>query len=154
MKVPPVADILLFIIMGLPLIALIVSAALALLAGNIALFARMLPVSIIDTVVLMGAVGLVTATLGLGAAWLVAHFDFPLRRFFDWALILPLAVPTYLSAYAWVEFLDFTGPVQGAVRQITGASTSRDYWFPEIRSRWAAVPCATSSVVTSSTRPH
>ena len=54
-----------------------------------------------------------TAIVGVATAWLVVGFDFPLRRhFFSWALVLPLAVPPYLAAYAFGEFFLFTGPVQ------------------------------------------
>lgn len=95
----------------------------------------MLPIALRDTGWLMVEVGLATATIGLLAAWLVAHFEFPGRRLFDWGLVLPLAVPTYLSAYAWVEFVDFTGPVQQLIRMAIGATSVHDYWFPDIRTR-------------------
>jgi iron(III) transport system permease protein len=94
----------------------------------------MLPTALRETGLLMLWVGVITAGLGLVSAWLVTHFDFPGRRLFEWALILPLAVPTYLAAYSYVEFLGFTGPVQQLVRALTGAATLRDYWFPDIRS--------------------
>jgi iron(III) transport system permease protein len=79
-------------------------------------------------------VGVITAALGLVGAWLVTHFDFPGRPVFEWALILPLAVPTYLAAYSYVEFLGFTGPLQQALRMLTGAATLREYWFPDVQS--------------------
>lgn len=124
--------------MGLPLIWLIGAALMAVPGGTSGLFASMLPVAIKETATLMISVGVSTAILGLVAAWLVTHYDFPLRRLFDWALILPLAVPTYLAAYAYVEFLDFTGPIQQGVRALTGAQTIKDYWFPNIRSNIGA----------------
>ena len=80
----------------------------------------MLPVALRDTGLLMLSVGILTSCAGLVAAWLVSHYEFPGRRFFEWALILPLAVPTYLAAYAYVEFLGFTGPPQQLVRALTG----------------------------------
>ena len=57
---------------------------------------------------------------------------------FSWALVLPLAVPPYLAAYAFAEFFLYTGPVQGLVRALFGFQTIRDYWFPDIRSTRAA----------------
>ncbi|MCS6758028.1 MAG: ABC transporter permease subunit [Candidatus Devosia euplotis] len=69
----------------------------------------------------------------------MTHYEFPLRRLFDWALVLPLAVPTYLAAYSYVEFLGFPGPIQTALRALNGAATLQDYWFLNIRSQWGAV---------------
>lgn len=135
---PPLSDSVLTLIAGLPLIALIIAALVAFGDGNSALSARMLPVALRDTAWLMGMVGVGTAVLGLFFAWLVTHFEFPGRRWFDWLLVLPLAIPTYLSAYAWVEFLDFTGPAQEIIRAITGAQSIREYWFPEIRTTGGA----------------
>ncbi|VAW21171.1 Ferric iron ABC transporter, permease protein [hydrothermal vent metagenome] len=134
----PLVDLVLALVMGLPLIALAMAAFGSFAGGNSALSARMLPVALRDTGWLMAWVGLASATLGLSSAWLVSHFEFPGRRIFDWALILPLAIPTYLSAYTWVEFLDFTGPVQTAIRQLGGFDTIRDYWFPQIRTTGGA----------------
>ena len=53
---------------------------------------------------------------------------------FSWALVLPLAVPPYLAAYALAEFFLYTGPVQSLVRAVFGFQSIRDYWFPDIRS--------------------
>lgn len=83
--------------------------------------------------------GLVTATFGIGTAWLVAACDFPLRRFLSPALVLPLAIPSYLAAYAFGEFLDFTGPVQTLYRGIFGYTSARDYSFFDVRSLGGAV---------------
>jgi iron(III) transport system permease protein len=134
----PVAAFLLACLMGLPIIWLGWSALGALGASN-GLAATMLPTALRETGQLMVWVGIVTGAVGLVAAWLVTHYEFPLRRVFDWALVVPLAVPTYLAAYAYVEFLGFTGPLQGALRVVSGAATLQDYWFPDIRSDWGAV---------------
>lgn len=103
------------------------------------LIANVLPQSIAVTFWLLLGVGLGTLIIGAGTAWLVSRFDFPLRGVLQWALILPLSVPTYLSAYTWVEFADYTGPLQEGIRAIGGYETSRDYWFPDIRSLPGAV---------------
>jgi iron(III) transport system permease protein len=121
-------------IMGLPILWLTAAAIGAAVSGTSGLTGSMLPTALRETAVLMAWVGAVTAAVGLVAAWLVTNFDFPGRRIFEWALILPLAIPTYLAAYSYVEFLDFTGPVQQAVRALTGATTLREYWFPDIKN--------------------
>jgi len=135
----PVVPLLLVAVMGLPIIWLMIAGLGALGTGSNGLTATMLPVALRETGTLMACVGLLTGAVGLVAAWLVTHYDFPLRRVFDWALVLPLAIPTYLAAYSYVEFLDFTGPIQGFVRSLNGATTLKDYWFPNIRSFWGAV---------------
>jgi iron(III) transport system permease protein len=134
----PVVPLLLAALMGLPILWLGWS-ALAAIGGSNGLGANMLPTSLRATALLMAWVGLITGCTGLVAAWLVTHYEFPLRRLLDWALVLPLAVPTYLAAYSYVEFLGFPGPVQSALRAVSGAQTLRDYWFPDIRSSWGAV---------------
>jgi len=98
-----------------------------------------LPRYMANTVVLMGAVGLVTAAVGTVAAWLVTMYRFPGRSWLQWALLLPLAVPAYVGAYALVDFLEYAGPVQTTLRGLFGWETSRDYWFPQIRTRGAAI---------------
>jgi len=135
----PVAPLLLVGLAGLPIGWLLWSALVALGSGSNGLTATMLPTALRDTGQLMVLVGLVTGAVGLVAAWLVTHYEFPLRRLFDWALVVPLAVPTYLAAYSYVEFLDFTGPLQTALRSVNGATSLKDYWFPNIRSDWGAV---------------
>ena len=98
------------------------------------LAANVLPTAAVTTAALIAMVSAGTALVGVTAAWLVVGFDFPLRRQFSWALVLPLAVPPYLAAYAFGEFFLFTGPVQSALRAIFGFHTPRDYWFPDLRS--------------------
>ncbi len=122
-----------------PLLALI---ALSLSGGGAdwAHLARnVLPVSIRITALVMAGVTLLTASMGIIPAWLTAYYDFPGRRVLAWALVLPLAVPTYLAAYAYGEFFTFTGPAQTLLRAIFGLHSARDYWFPDVRSLWGAV---------------
>ena len=71
--------------------------------------------------------------VGTGTAWLVTQYDFPGRRWLTWALMLPLAMPGYVAAYAYTDLLQFSGPVQTALREAFGLRP-RGYWFPEIRS--------------------
>src|SRR5574343_47038 len=71
--------------------------------------------------------------VGVTTAWLTAMHDFPGRRFFEWALVLPLAVPAYVMAYVYTDFLQFVGPVQTFLRDTFGWAHG-DYWFPDIRT--------------------
>lgn len=82
-------------------------------------------------------VGVGVAVIGTGSAWLVTACDFPGRKAFEWLLVLPLAVPAYVMAYAYTEFLSHPGAVQTMLRDVTGWGP-RDYWFPRIRSREGA----------------
>lgn len=91
------------------------------------------------TLLLVALTGVATAVTGIVTAWLVATCEFPMRRLLSAALVLPLAIPAYLSAYAFGELLTFTGPVQGLIRAIFGFKTSREYWFPDVRSLGGAV---------------
>ncbi len=97
-----------------------------------------LPEFIRNTVILCVGVGLGVASIGVTAAWLTTMLDFPGRRFFEWALILPLAVPAYVMAYVYTDFLQFVGPVQSGLRETFGWRAG-DYWFPEVRSVGGAV---------------
>lgn len=105
--------------------------------GN--LWSTTLPRYLRTTILLMFGVGLLTAMVGTGAAWLIARYRFPGARWIEWALLMPLAVPAYVGAYALVDFLEYAGPVQTFLRGLMGWQTARDYWFPEIRSLGAAI---------------
>ncbi|MDD3446860.1 MAG: ABC transporter permease subunit, partial [Zavarzinia sp.] len=97
-----------------------------------------LPRYVVNTLVLMIGVGIGTAAIGVGTAWLVTMCEFPGRRLFEWALFLPMAVPAYVLAYAYTGLFDVAGPVQDLLRDVTGWSV-RDYWFPDIRSMPGAI---------------
>ena len=86
---------------------------------------------LINTAWLVLGVGLSVTVLGVGLAWLTSMCDFPGRKVFDWALMLPLAVPAYVMAFVALGLLDFTGPLQSALRDLLGRG---GYWFPEVRS--------------------
>ncbi|MDI7863464.1 iron ABC transporter permease [Rhizobiaceae bacterium n13] len=103
------------------------------------LFANVIPRATLRTILLLVLNSTVTAFFGILTAWLTVTCNFPLRRVLSIALVLPLAIPAYLAAYAFGEFFDFTGPLQTAVRAIFGFKSARDYWFPDIRSLGGAV---------------
>ena len=92
-----------------------------------------LPEYILNSLWLCAGVGCGVGVLGVATAWLTAMHDFPGRRFFDWALVLPLAMPAYVMAYVYTDFLQFVGPVQTALRETFGWQHG-DYWFPDIRT--------------------
>ena len=102
------------------------------------LAATVLPSYLFNTAVLVAGVGIGVPVIGAGTAWLVTMCRFPGRRIFEWALILPLAVPAYVMAYAYTDFLQPAGPVQSLLRELTGLAY-HDYWFPEVRSLGGAV---------------
>ncbi len=103
------------------------------------LLATVLPGYIWTTLRLMLGVAIGTVVIGVGTAWLVTMCQFPFRRLFGWALMLPLAVPAYIVAYVYTDLLDYAGPVQAWLRQIFGWQSPRDYGFPGIRSLGGAV---------------
>ena len=137
---------------GLSALAVLLAALLALpvlsVASNVLrggtsgtwahLLSTVLPDYIATTLWLCAGVALLTALLGVGSAWLVTHFDFPLRRTFDWMLVLPLAMPAYVMAYTYTDLLQFAGPLQSGLRELMGW-TRADYRFPEVRSTGGAM---------------
>ncbi len=100
---------------------------------------------VINSLLLMVGVGVGTFCLGVTTAWLTAMCDFPGRRFFSWALLLPMAMPAYIIAYTYTGMLDFPGPVQTLLRETFDWGYG-DYWFPQIRSLGGAV-CMLSLVL-------
>jgi len=102
------------------------------------LAATVLPEYILNSLWLCLGVGVGVGTLGVTTAWLTAMHDFPGRRFFEWALVLPLAMPAYVMAYVYTDFLQFVGPLQTALREAFGWQHG-DYWFPDVRSLPGAI---------------
>jgi iron(III) transport system permease protein len=103
------------------------------------LMRTVLPAALADTMLLLLGVSVLALSFGIGSAWLVTMYRFPGRGMVDRLLVLPLAVPTYIVAYCYVEILDFSGPVQRGLRALFGWQTVQDYWFPEIRSLGGAI---------------
>lgn len=97
------------------------------------LAATVLPEYALNSLLLALLVSLGVALVGVATAWLTAMTEFPGRRVFEWALLLPLALPAYVMAYVYTDLLQFVGPVQTALRE-TFEWKRGDYWFPEIRS--------------------
>ncbi len=121
----------------------LISVGLSALSGGTAgtwahLAATVLPDYLLTTLWLCVGVGAGVAALGVGSAWLITRHEFPLRRHFEWALVLPLAMPAYVAAYTYTDFLQYVGPVQTALREAFGWQRA-DYWFPDVRSTGGAV---------------
>jgi iron(III) transport system permease protein len=93
-----------------------------------------LPRYLWTTLLLMLGVSLITLVIGLATAWIVTMCEFPGRRFFEWAMLLPFAVPAYVIAYVYTSLLDYAGPVQTTMREWFNWRNAADYWFPEIRT--------------------
>ena len=102
------------------------------------LAATVLPDYIVTTLWLCAGVGGGVSLLGVGSAWLVTRHEFAGRAAFEWALVLPLAMPAYVMAYTYTDLLQYVGPVQTALREAFGWRRA-DYFFPEVRSTGGAV---------------
>lgn len=103
------------------------------------LIAYVLPAATRDTVILLAGVGSLSAVLGTSLAWLVTAYDFRGRTTLTWALLLPLAVPTYIIAYAYLDLLHPVGAVQTALRALIGVESPRDFRLPDVRSMTGCV---------------
>lgn len=100
----------------------------------IQLWTTTLPRMLVNTLLLMAGVACGTLLLGIGLAWLVTAYQFPLRGLFDKALLLPLAVPTFVMGFVYMATFDYAGPVQTFWRSLFGRGAD----FPDIRSGWGA----------------
>ena len=131
--------LLLAFFIATPLLAVIIFALQP--SGDIwhHLFTTVLSRYVTTTIGLMLGVGICTLLIGAGTAWLVTLCRFPGRPIFEWALLLPLAMPAYVVAYVYTDVFEFAGPVQTLLRDIFRWESSRDYWFPEIRSLGGAI---------------
>ncbi len=131
---------------GLPLLALLIAlvllspiltVAFAIFQGGGETWAHLvrtvLPGYIGNTLLLGVLVSAGVFVVGTATAWIVTMCRFPGRRLFEWTLVLPLAMPAYVIAYAYTEFMSHPGPVQALLRDVTGWGP-RDYWFPNLRS--------------------
>lgn len=103
------------------------------------LLGTVLPGYVWRTLGLMAGVGFLTFLIGTATAWLVSLHDFPLRRILQWACLMPLAMPTYIVSYTYVDFLNYAGVLQTWLRGAMGWTRPDDYMFPEIRSLPGAV---------------
>ena len=149
-RLPDPWSVLALAIAGLVLLPIAAVTALALSPEGLAAWPHLsrtvLPRYLLNTGVLMAAVGMGSAVVGVGCAWLVTFHRFPGSRALRWLLLLPLAIPAYVGAYALTDFLEYAGPVQTGLRALFGWESARDYAFPEIRSRGGAIVVLTAAL--------
>lgn len=134
----PVSALLALAVLA-PLLMLVWFAAQAGTAHWSHLASYVLPQALANTVLLLLGVGTLSTLLGTGSAWLVTAYEFPGRHFLSWALLLPLAVPTYIVAYAYLDLLHPIGPLQTALRALLGYDNPRQFRLPDLRSLPGAV---------------
>ena len=130
---------LLIAVLTLPVLAVALSwLQFDALAGSILLqmLQTVLPAYAGTSLLLCLLVGAGVAVVGMATASAVTLFEFPGRRVFEWALLLPLAMPAYVLAYAYTDFLQYAGPLQTALRSAFGL---QGRLLPEVRSLGGAV---------------
>ena len=103
------------------------------------LVSTVLPRYVTNSLLLMAGVGVLAICFGVSTAWVVTRYEFPGRHLFEWMLLLPAAIPAYIIAYTYTDFLEYAGPVQSMLRDLFGWQRPSDYWFPEIRSLGGAM---------------
>ena len=122
-----------------PIIAIFYSA----FAGDTSLwphlFSTVLPRYVYNTLILLIGVGCLSLFFGISTAWVVTRYNFFFKFFFEWALLLPAAVPAYIIAYTYTDIFEYAGPVQGLLRDFFGWENAQEYWFPNIRSMGGAI---------------
>ena len=110
-----------------------------------------LPQAALNTALLLGGVGVLVLVIGTGCAWLVTTCEFPGRRVLHWALLLPLAMPTYIVAFAYLDLLHPIGPLQGAIRWLLGFDSPRQIACPTCARCRAPSSCSASCSTPTST---
>lgn len=132
------ASVAIALLIALPILAVILTLVEPARASLAALGPSVLRELLFNSAVLAAGTLAGVLVLGVSSAWLVTMCRFPGREMFHWALILPMAIPAYVVAYAYTDFLQHPGPVQTLLREVTGWGPN-DYWFPNIRSPGGAV---------------
>ena len=103
------------------------------------LFKTRLKFYLYNTFILMLGVGFTTFFIGVSLAWLICKYDFFMKNVIEWALLLPLALPSYIVAYCYTDFFEYSGFLQTSIRELFNFNSSNDYFFPEIRSLGGAI---------------
>lgn len=139
-------SVLLLLVLCLPALVPLAAVSTALLTPEAEVWSHLaryvLPGVVANTLILVAGVSIGAAALGTALGWLTSTCDFPGRRFFEWALLLPLAMPGYVLAFIAVGFLDFAGPLQTWLRTVFGTSS----WVPSIRSTGGVILVLTLSL--------
>jgi len=130
------------LVLGLPLFVVVFALLELLVGGDYTtighLWRTVIPEYVSHSLWLMLGVAVGVITLGVSTAWLTTSCRFPGQKILSWALLLPLAMPAYITAYTYTGMLDYSGPVQDTLRSVFDWSYG-DYWFPQIRSLGGAI---------------
>ena len=134
-----ISSYILIILLLAPIFILILSS----LQNNFETWAHLFNTKLIlyfsNTFLLMIGVGGLSLFIGISTAWIITKYNFFLSGFLEWALLLPAAIPAYIVAYCYTDFLEYGGIVQTSLRDHFNWSSSQDYYFPEIRSMFGAI---------------
>ncbi len=125
-------------LLALPVLVVFASVALPQTEVWLHLRQTVLADYVVNSLLLASGTGLGTLLIGTVCAWIVSQYQFFGRRYLQWLLLLPLAMPAYIIAYTYTGLLDFAGPLQSTLRQQFGWRYG-DYWFPDIRSLTGAI---------------
>ena len=130
---------ILIILLLTPIVMLILSSFQNNIDTWLHLFDTKLSIYFYNTLSLILGVGILSITIGVSCAWILAKYNFFLSNFLEWALLLPAAIPAYIVAYCYTDFLEYGGIIQTALREIFNWQSAKEYFFPEIRSISGAI---------------
>ena len=134
-----ISSYLLIFILIIPIVILILSS----LQNNFEAWVHLLNTKLIlyfsNTFFFMIGVGGLSLFIGVSCAWIITKYNFFLSNILEWALLLPAAIPAYIIAYCYTDFLEYGGIVQSSLRDFFDWNSSKDYYFPEIRSMFGAI---------------
>ena len=130
---------ILIILLLTPIVMLILSSFQNNVETWLHLFNTKLSIYFYNTFFLILGVGISSVTIGVSCAWIVAKYKFFLSNFVEWALLLPAAIPAYIVAYCYTDFLEYGGIIQTTLREVFNWQSSQEYIFPEIRSIQGAI---------------
>ena len=130
---------ILIILLLTPIVMLILSSFQNNIDTWLHLFDTKLSLYFYNTLSLIIGVGILSITIGVSCAWILAKYKFFLSNIVEWALLLPAAIPAYIVAYCYTDFLEYGGIIQTALREIFNWQSAKEYFFPEIRSMTGAI---------------
>ena len=130
---------ILIILLITPIVMLILSSFQNNIDTWLHLFDTKLSIYFYNTLSLILGVGILSITIGVSCAWILAKYKFFLSNIVEWALLLPAAIPAYIVAYCYTDFLEYGGIIQTALREIFNWQSAKEYFFPEIRSMTGAI---------------
>ena len=131
--------LIIVLIVFLPIAALAVQAMSSGVEHWSNLLRYVLPTATKNTLILLFGVAIIVSIVGTTTSWLVTAFSFPTRKLLVWALLLPLSLPAYIMAFAYVDLLHPLGPIQGFIRELLGYSSPREFRLPDARAMWGAI---------------